>query len=117
MSVVSESIPFEPNFQPLQQLQRRPRRRRCRTWNFTSTIPIEERRQENLVKGEAVVCISKDHSMLMVMILTTYLQNAVRKKNSVKLDVQKKSTNFTKNIVELVYFFIRKAMIVVFTEK
>ena len=69
MSVVSESIPFEPNFQPLQQLQRRPRRRRCRTWNFTSTIPIEERRQENLVKGEAVVCISKDHSMLMVMIL------------------------------------------------
>ena len=48
----------------------RPRRRRCSTWNHTSTIPIEESEDganaEHLVKGEALVCVSKDGSTLMV---------------------------------------------------
>ena len=63
MSVPSNTMTFDQF-----KKQNRPRRRRCSTWNHTSTIPIEESdsNAEHLVKGEALVCISKDGSTLMV---------------------------------------------------
>ena len=64
------SVPSSSNTKNFDQLknQSRPRRRRCSTWNHTSTIPIEESdtNAEHLVKGEALVCVSKDGSTLMV---------------------------------------------------
>ena len=43
-------------------------RRRCKSWNYTNTIPVEESdgNDENFVSGASVICLSKDHLQLFV---------------------------------------------------
>ena len=59
-----------------EMLLRKPRRKRCRTWNHNNTIAVEESDTniEHLVKGEALVCVSKDGSIMMVRILSETLE-------------------------------------------
>jgi len=73
----------------------RPRRRRCSTWNHTSTIPIEESEDganaEHLVKGEALVCVSKDGSTLMANVVNQNCDGGIFKISGSPCDIKSQS--------------------------